>query len=51
MIWVTTAHTIQNAWKSGLILCDSDEYGEPQYIGTHLQFEKFKKLEDRHDRI
>lgn len=48
MRWVTTAHTIQNAWKSGLLLSGSYDSTTPEWIGTAPQFEKFTKLEEQY---
>ena len=45
MIWITRAHTIQNACKTGLMLVESDWGTEPEWMGLAPKWEEFKKLE------
>ena len=43
-LFITDAKTIQCATKAGLVLCEPDEYGVPQWLGTSRQFNRFNEL-------
>lgn len=42
---ITYAHTFNNAKKYNLTLCDIDEYGVPEFVGTRENFALFNLAE------